>query len=54
MFGGQVITGEITEQEAALVSNEYFNEKCNSLFRNYTEKISFEELKYFSQVIDLP
>lgn len=54
LFGGQVIAGEITEQEAALVSNEYFNEKCNSLFKNYTEKISFEELKYFSQVIALP
>lgn len=54
LFGGNVIPNEITEQEAALVSNEYFNEKCSSLFANYPEKISFKELKYFNQITILP
>lgn len=59
LFGGQVITGEITEQEAALVSNEYFNEKCQKLFADTTKdktnpKISFNELKYFNQITELP
>lgn len=55
LFGGNVIKGEITEQEAALVTNELFNEKCKKLFaKEYTEKISFNELKYFTQVTTIP
>ena len=55
LFGGNVIKGEITEQEAALVTNVLFNEKCKKLFaKNYTEKISFNELKYFTQVTTIP
>lgn len=54
LFGGNVIKGEITEQEAALVTNELFNQKCQRLFNKYSEKISFKELKYFIQVTTLP
>lgn len=54
LFGGNVIKGEITEQEASLVSNTLFNEKCKKLFNEYSEKISFKELKYFIQVTTLP
>ena len=55
LFGGKVIPGEITQQEASLISNELFNQKCISLFLNYSqEEISFNELKYFTQVTVLP
>lgn len=54
LFGGQAVSGEITEQEASLVSNTLFNEKCSSLFKGYKEKISFNELKYFTAVTTLP
>lgn len=58
LFGGNVIPGEITEQEAALVSNTYFNSKGFRLFydlnKAYEIRISFNELKYFSQVTYLP
>lgn len=54
LFGGNVIPGEITQQEASLISNELFNQKCNSLFLNYSQEISFNELKYFTQVTVLP
>lgn len=59
LFGGKVMPGEITEQEAALVDNLTFNIKCKNLFFDKTKdktnpKISFNELKYFNQVIDLP
>ena len=54
LFGGKVIPGEITQQESSLISNELFNQKCNSLFLNYSQEISFNELKYFTQVTVLP
>lgn len=54
LFGGNVIPGEITEQEASLISNELFNQKCQRLFNEYSEKISINELKYFTQVTTLP
>lgn len=54
LFGGNVIPGEITEQEASLINNELFNQKCQGLFAEYSEKISINELKYFTQVTTLP
>lgn len=54
LFGGNVIKGEITEQEASLINNELFNQKCQRLFNEYSEKISINELKYFTQVTTLP
>lgn len=54
LFGGNVIPGEITEQEASLISNELFSQKCQRLFNEYSEKISINELKYFTQVTTLP
>lgn len=58
LFGGNVIPNEITEQEAALVSNLDFRNKGFRLFYNINKalqlKISFNELKYFSQVTYLP
>lgn len=58
LFGGNVIPNEITEQEAALVSNLDFRNKGFRLFYNINKalqlKISFNEFKYFSQVTYLP
>lgn len=54
LFGGKVIPNEITEQEASLINNELFNQKCQRLFNEYSEKISINELKYFTQVTTLP
>ena len=54
LFGGNVTPGEITEQEASLINNELFNQKCQRLFNAYSEKISINELKYFTQVTTLP
>ena len=54
LFGGKVIPNEITEQEASLINNELFNQKCQRLFSEYSEKISINELKYFTQVTTLP
>lgn len=58
LFGGKVIPNEITEQEASLVSNLDFKNKCYRLFFNINKalqlKISFNELKYFIQVTYLP
>ena len=54
LFGGKVIPGEITQQEASLISNDLFNQKCTKLFLKYNQEISFNELKYFTQVTVLP
>lgn len=54
LFGGNVIPGEITQQEASLISNDLFTQKCAKLFIHYNQEISFNELKYFTQVTVLP
>ena len=54
LFGGNVIPGEITQQEASLISNDLFTQKCTKLFLKYNQEISFNELKYFTQVTVLP
>ena len=50
LFGGKVIPGEITEQEAELVDTYTFKLKAANLFYGDTNEISFNELKYFKNI----
>lgn len=54
LFGGKVIPGEITEQEAELVDTQSFKMMAFKLFFNDTNEISFNELKYFKNITYLP
>ena len=50
LFGGKVIPGEITEQEAELVDTNTFVKLAYKLFFKATQDISFSEFKYFKNV----
>lgn len=50
LFGGKVIPGEITEQEAELVDTNTFVKLAYKLFYKDTHDISFSEFKYFKNV----
>ena len=50
LFGGKVVPGEITEQEAELVDTNTFVKLAYRLFINDTHDISFSEFKYFKNV----
>lgn len=54
LFGGKVIPGEITEQEAELVDTYTFRLKAFKLFFNDSNELSFNELKYFKNITYLP
>ena len=54
LFGGKVIPGEITEQEAELVDTNTFRLKAFKLFFNDSNELSFNELKYFKNITYLP
>lgn len=50
LFGGKVIPGEITEQEAELVDTNTFIKLAYKLFFKATQDVSFSEFKYFKNV----
>ena len=50
LFGGKVVPGEITEQEAELVDTNTFVKLAYKLFFKATQDISFSEFKYFKNV----
>lgn len=50
LFGGKVIPGEITEQEAELVDTNTFIKLAYRLFYKDAHDISFSEFKYFKNV----
>lgn len=54
LFGGKVIPGEITEQEAELVNTNTFRLKAFKLFYKDPNEISFNELRYFKNIRYLP
>lgn len=54
LFGGKVIPGEITEQEAELVDTNTFRLKAFKLFYKDPNEISFNELRYFKNIRYLP
>lgn len=54
LFGGKVIPGEITEQEAELVDTNTFRKKAFKLFYKDPNEISFNELRYFKNIRYLP
>ena len=54
LFGGKVIPGEITEQEAELVDTQTFRIKAFKLFYKDPNEISFNELRYFKNIRYLP
>ena len=54
LFGGKVVPGEITEQEAELVDTQTFRIKAFKLFYKDPNEISFNELRYFKNIRYLP
>ena len=54
LFGGKVVPGEITEQEAELVDTLTFRIKAFKLFYKDPNEISFNELRYFKNIRYLP